>query len=247
MKPPTTTAPPTLSGAQPLTLAPAGGLSLGAKLPATSAAPVSTATTTPSLGTALGATKPAAVNQLSFSQLEDSINKWTSELAEEERTFLAQATQINAWDKAINENEGRLNSLNNSVKQVQDQQTRINYDLDFILTQLRDLEHAIAPLEKDGDSYLTLKSEPQRKQLYLTAKQIDSQMKRLSEDLKEVIEQINEASRSVDTSDPVLQVGRVLDAHMDSLQMIDENATRVRDNLESESRIEEPTEIKISS
>lgn len=70
--------------------------------------------------------------------------------------------------------------------QVEDQQTRINNDLEFILTQLRDLEQCIAPLEKDGDSYLSMKSEPQRKQLYLTATQIDSQMKRLSEDLKEV-------------------------------------------------------------
>ncbi|BET00620.1 Nuclear pore glycoprotein [Nesidiocoris tenuis] len=84
-------------------------------------------------------------DRMTFSQLEDCINKWTADLLEEEKTFLTQATQINAWDNAINENESRLATLNNSVKQVEEQQTRIQYDLDFILTQLRDLELCLSP------------------------------------------------------------------------------------------------------
>lgn len=113
--PAATTATPTLSGAAPLTINPSGGLTLGAKPAITSAPATSSAAST--LASTLSGAKPAS-NQMTFSQLEDSINKWSAELAEEERTFLTQAAQINSWDKAINENEHRLVSLNNSVKQV---------------------------------------------------------------------------------------------------------------------------------
>ncbi|BET00616.1 Nuclear pore glycoprotein [Nesidiocoris tenuis] len=62
-------------------------------------------------------------------------------------------------------------------------------------------------------------------------------MKRISEDLKEVIEQTNEASRNIDSSDPVLQVGRVLNAQMDWLHIIDESSSRIQESLDSISKM----------
>lgn len=41
---------------------------------------------------------------MNYRQLEDSINKWTQELEEQEAVFLDQATQVNAWDRLLIEN-----------------------------------------------------------------------------------------------------------------------------------------------
>ncbi len=45
---------------------------------------------------------------LSFTQLEDQINRWTLDLEEQERIFLNQATQINAWDRVLRENAEKV-------------------------------------------------------------------------------------------------------------------------------------------
>nr|BAN20593.1 conserved hypothetical protein [Riptortus pedestris] len=179
-------------------------------------------------------TAPAAQPQsLTFQQLEELIlNKWTAELYEQEKAFLNQATQINIWDKIINENAEKLTQLHTTMEKVRKQQTKINDDLEVIFNHQKDLESCLVPMEKE-DLLSVLKADPNRKNLYSNAKKIDSQIKSMSENLKETIEHINETSRSHDTEDPVIQVGRILNAHMESLRWIDEHTARMQDYFDS--------------
>lgn len=41
---------------------------------------------------------------MTYAQLESLINKWSLELEDQERHFLQQATQVNAWDRTLIEN-----------------------------------------------------------------------------------------------------------------------------------------------
>ncbi len=41
---------------------------------------------------------------MNYRQLEEAINKWTLELEEQEKIFLQQATQVNAWDRLLIDN-----------------------------------------------------------------------------------------------------------------------------------------------
>lgn len=41
---------------------------------------------------------------MTYAQLENLINKWSLELEDQERHFLQQATQVNAWDRMLIEN-----------------------------------------------------------------------------------------------------------------------------------------------
>lgn len=52
---------------------------------------------------------------MNFSQLEDAINKWSLELEEQEKVFINQATQVNAWDKLLIANGEKvfINTSNN--------------------------------------------------------------------------------------------------------------------------------------
>ena len=54
----------------------------------------------------------------------------------------------------------------------------------------------------------------------------------MGEDLKEIISHLNTSVSSQDSKDPVYQIGKVLNAHMDSLQWIDSHAQGVERKLE---------------
>ncbi len=49
---------------------------------------------------------------MNYRQLEESINKWTMELEEQEKIFLEQATQVNAWDRLLVENGDKVGPSN---------------------------------------------------------------------------------------------------------------------------------------
>lgn len=52
---------------------------------------------------------PTAANaSMNFTQLEENINKWTLDLEEQEKIFMSQATQINAWDQLLIENTDKV-------------------------------------------------------------------------------------------------------------------------------------------
>ncbi|PRD29638.1 UNVERIFIED_CONTAM: Nup62 [Trichonephila clavipes] len=92
---------------------------------------------------------PATIN---FRQLEDSINKWKIELEEQEKVFLNQATQVNAWDRLLISNGEKITLLNDAVERVKLDQQRLDLELDFILAQQSELEELLNPLEKSIES-----------------------------------------------------------------------------------------------
>lgn len=157
------------------------------------------------------------------------INRWTTELIDYERLFLNQATQINAWDRIINSNFEKLYNLSEHVEKVRKVQENIDCGLDSIQAQQKEFDDILTPLEKDWSHYAV--DEP-RKNLYQTSEYIDTQLKRLSEDLKETIDHINETARTVESVDPVIQIGRVLSAHMNSLQWIDDHTQKIKQQVD---------------
>ena len=47
---------------------------------------------------------------MNYRQLEEAINKWTLELEEQEKIFLQQATQVNAWDRLLIDNGEKVST-----------------------------------------------------------------------------------------------------------------------------------------
>ena len=65
----------------------------------------------------------ATAASMNYRQLEEAINKWTLELEEQEKVFLNQATQVNAWDRLLMDNGEKIVKLHESVEKVKlDQQ-----------------------------------------------------------------------------------------------------------------------------
>ncbi|XP_023012677.1 uncharacterized protein [Leptinotarsa decemlineata] len=178
-----------------------------------------------------------ATGLLTFSQLEDSINKWTIDLEEQGKFFINQAKQLNAWDSLLISNGEQILNLNGSVERVKQQQQQLDQELDFVLAQQKELEELIAPLEKElWDIPVT---DIDRNQMYQFSEMIDSQLKQMSEDLKEIIEHINESNRNEAASNPIAQISRILNAHMNSLQWIDRNTSQISSHLEQITKMQD--------
>lgn len=73
---------------------------------------------------------------INFCQLEESINKWTLDLEEQEKVFVNQATQINAWDKLLITNGEKIVTLNQEVERVKIEQQQLEQELDYVVSNI---------------------------------------------------------------------------------------------------------------
>ncbi|NXJ84164.1 NUP62 protein, partial [Trogon melanurus] len=239
-----------------------GTLGFGLKVPGTTAAATSTATSTTSASgfalnlkpltttSAIGAVTSTAATTttttstppvMTYAQLESLINKWSLELEDQEKHFLHQATQVNAWDRTLIENGEKITSLHREVEKVKLDQKRLDQELDFILSQQKELEDLLTPLEESvkeqsGTIYLQHADE-ERERTYKLAENIDAQLKRMAQDLKDITEHLNTSRGPADTSDPLQQICKILNAHMDSLQWIDQNSAVLQRKVEEVTKV----------
>ncbi|XP_063987384.1 nuclear pore glycoprotein p62 [Diachasmimorpha longicaudata] len=202
----------------------AGGFSLGkTTAPTSTAAVTSTTASQVSLGsitTVTSSTGAAQTGGMNFCQLEEAINKWTLELEEQEKAFVNQATQVNSWDRLLIANGEKIVTLNEEVERVKLEQQQLEQELDYVVGQQKELQDCLDPLQKELASISV--SDPEREYTYNLTENLDTQLKQMSEDLKEIIEHLNEANRAQDSSDPIVQIGKILNAHMNSLQWLDQ-------------------------
>ncbi|XP_070554864.1 nuclear pore glycoprotein p62-like isoform X2 [Ptychodera flava] len=175
----------------------------------------------------------SAGTTMNYRQLEEAINKWTVDLEDQEKVFLIQATQVNAWDRLLIDNGEKIKTLHTDVEKVKVDQQRLEHELDFILSQQRELDDILKPLEEaiksQQGSVYAQHADLEREDTYQTAENIDSQLKRMSQDLREIIEHVNNVNlTSQDADDPIQQISKILNAHMDSLLWVDQSTAMLQ-------------------
>ncbi|OWK54357.1 Nuclear pore glycoprotein p62 [Lonchura striata] len=72
---------------------------------------------------------------------------------------------------------------------------------------------------------------------YKLAENIDAQLKRMAQDLKDIIDHLNTSGGPADSSDPLQQICKILNAHMDSLQWIDQNSAVLQRKVEEVTKV----------
>jgi len=179
---------------------------------------------------------PASTNQLNFCQLEELINKWTLELEEQEKIFMNQATQVNSWDNMLISNSNKIMAINDAVEKVKIEQRGLEQELEFISAQHAELDECIKPLQDEFTKSPHIDAE--KAQTYILAENLDTQLRQMSEDLKEVIEHLNEANKSDNVNDdPIMQIGMILNAHMSSLQWIESSSSQITTQIDNISKM----------
>lgn len=177
----------------------------------------------------------AVASQINFCQLEELNNKWTLELEELEKMFLNQATQVNSWDTVLETNSNKIITLSDAIEKVKIEQTSLEKQLESIAAQHTELDECITPLQKE----LAKIPHSEKGQTYSLAESLDTQLHQMSEDLKEVIEHLNEANKCQDTNDPIVQIGQILNAHMSSLQWIESTAGEISTKIDDVTKMHE--------
>jgi len=199
---------------------------------------------------------------MKFKELEQLINKWTSELENQERLFIEQATQVNGWNKLLMDNSHKITSLHDSFEAMKVDQLKLNEDLDYIRTQQNELEEMMKPLEEalkrqvtqhNLHSIHTHHADLEREKTYGLVANIDGQLKHMVTDLREIIEHVNTTSpNNEQANNPVNQITRILSSHMDSLQWLDTNSKSLETKLDeltkqvNEKKHEQESKIRLA-
>lgn len=185
-----------------------------------------------------GATVPQ--KEMNYQQLEENINKWMQDLENQEKEFLEQATHVNAWDRFLVENGEKITYLNSDMERVKVEQQKLDHELDFIKSQQRELDEMLIPLEKSVEEQQNISfqqhADLERENTYQLAENVDAQLKRMLQDLKEIIDHLNTSNASQDNTDPIFQITQILNSHMDSLQWIDQNSALLKRHVEDISK-----------
>ncbi|XP_036780901.2 nucleoporin-62 C-terminal-like protein isoform X1 [Manis pentadactyla] len=167
-------------------------------------------------------------------QLEDLLNKWTCELEDQEKYFLCQSNHFNAWDLTVIENGEKITDLQEVEKMKQDQE-RLEGELDFILSQQKELEDLLTPLKEfvknDHGGFVYLQQANDHERMYNLAENIGGQLKQVTLDLKDITEYPN-AFQSPANTDLLHQICRILNAHLSSLQWINQNSGMLQRKVE---------------
>ncbi|XP_057574359.1 nucleoporin-62 C-terminal-like protein isoform X4 [Hippopotamus amphibius kiboko] len=178
---------------------------------------------------------------MTYGQLDGLVNKWNLELEDQEKHFLHQATQVNAWDHTLIENGEKITALHGEVEKVKLDQKRLEQELDFILSQQKELEDLLTSLEEyvkdQSRSVYAQYADEEREKTYKLAENVDAQLKRMAQDLKDVIDYLNTFESPADTTDPLQQICKILNAHMNSLQWINQTSGMLQRKVEEVTQV----------
>ena len=123
--------------------------------------------------------------------------------------------------------------ISNEATRLNNDQEKLEQELNFIFSTQNDLEQAIKKLEMGIEQMPLIPqqtSDTSRIEMYKLLIEVDNQLKSTSIDLKEIIKSLNDTN--VNLNDPVVQISKILNAHADSLNWIEENSSNLQKQLE---------------
>ncbi|XP_075730890.1 nuclear pore glycoprotein p62-like [Rhipicephalus microplus] len=238
--PPITTAPGTATATAPppatsATTAP-GTATATAPPPTTTTAPGTTIakmTMTSAITRVTGTTVPPP--KMSYRQLEESVDQWMREMKELEKSFIDQATLVNARDRAVLASVDRVGQLSLRVKSAQLHQKQLEHGLDYVAAQQNELERLLAPLEAAMNQAPTLSvqqhADLEREVTYRMTEDINSRLNSTAWDAKDLTGRLNAAHASNVHEEPLQQISKVLSSQVDALKWIEKKSAVLQQKL----------------
>lgn len=173
---------------------------------------------------------------------EDIIAKWTSALSKSVDRFKEQAAETAKWDQILVDNGEKITEIYNEVTVAEQAQTRIDDVLTYVSRQQDDIDAMLSQVESqispsNSTGFVLENLQPidkERYEAYSLAEQLNNKVDQLQDSLGSIIDEMNELTREshqVKESDPVSQIVKILNAHLGSLQFIDESANELHKKL----------------
>ena len=117
------------------------------------------------------------------------------------------------------------------LNRLSSEQDELEQELNFVHSQQNDLDQAISRLELGIEQMPIVNVQQQqfvqndscRIEMYKLLMELDNQLRSTSIDLRDIVKRLNETSANL--NDPMVQINKILNAHMDSLNWIEENTS----------------------
>lgn len=185
--------------------------------------------------------------------MDELLHQWSKQLEEHTKAFREQAKKVSEWDRKLFTNGHQISELYRMTVETEETQKTIDQSLDYIDSQQQELSGILdlyedqvqKMFEKDaataGVNVNGLRPvDEQREQTYSLAENLNKQLDDMSLNLGSMIEEINQTAPMVDgaSSDPVGQIVQILNAHLTSLQWIDESTTHLQSRVQDVGRLQ---------
>jgi nuclear pore complex protein Nup62 len=176
------------------------------------------------------------------------MNKWSEEIDELSSQFASAAAMVSRWDRNIGLNEKAIKDLWKETQCCSVAHTELSSNLDTILGQQRDLHQMLDALEREMDDLDrkntvgsgshggTASADVEREAMHSLATEVMSELDSMALQIRDVVTELNKSGTGDRASDTLSQVVAVLNAHLDSLQYLDESSGQLQKRLAEVSR-----------
>ncbi|CAL8110125.1 unnamed protein product [Orchesella dallaii] len=183
-----------------------------------------------------GASKPETFDakqpSMTYSQLQELLNKFTKETQEEENNFYEQALKVNVWDRTLAYNGEKIVRLNSQMEKMRDDHSRVENTLSGLKSQEMELQNLLVALESTLPPDIN-NVDPARAEIYSTAESVGQELIEISSDLKIVIEHINERNNSSSqySSSELVKIMKIVNEHSDALLWVEKQCNELSKGL----------------
>ncbi|CCI45180.1 unnamed protein product [Albugo candida] len=170
--------------------------------------------------------------------VEEIINMWSEQLERNAETFTKEAVKVCNWDMELMESQKMLGDIANDVRRIQVGQKELDVNLDTIFAYQNELNSTLSELEQsvekmyESQDQMPVAADIEREQTLQLAVDIDDQLNTLTDTLKGTVESMNQAQReTMDDDNPITQIIKVLNVHHNSLRWIEDNSSRMNQEI----------------
>jgi len=169
--------------------------------------------------------------------LENIINEWGTELEDHVNTFTRQAIEVAKWDREVMENGDKIFKLHTEVNRLQVAQKELDQNLEMIFTQQTELHQLLESIETEVETVYNNTDlstvDIEREKGYQLAEDINGQLNDISSTLQKLIAKLNASQeKTLDNENPLHQVIKILNAHLNSLQWIDQSSSQLQSKMQ---------------
>jgi len=163
---------------------------------------------------------------------------WGRELEDQTIAFREQALKISKWDKMLLENSSKILELHDNVTKVEHAQKQLDTNLEVIQRQQEELHQLLDQVEDEVEKVYKQRADDmnmlddEREKGYEMAQHLNDELDQLEGMLKGHIAKLNASHvRAADSDNPMCQVVEILNAHLHSLQWVNENSNQLQSKL----------------
>lgn len=176
--------------------------------------------------------------------LEEISELWKAELESQVKSFHKLANQVSDWDLLLIESGERIMALNDELQQTEAIQCEVEQNLEYISVQQKELASILNYLDeatgKLVDDQDFSKVDLDRDHMLQKAETFQEELDEVSDTLSGLVEEINS---SLEYDNPVMDIVKILNLHLDSLRWSDTRMTELEEKINCIKKLQNAFEV----